>query len=84
MTGTRRPGSHIPPRRTIELGSYIKPELGELQVGLAHFANARVARPFETFFGHNTVLRSRFHGNAPIRRQLANHIGVESCACFVQ
>src|SRR5262249_41102792 len=28
MTGTRRPGSHIPPRRTIELGSYIKPELG--------------------------------------------------------
>ncbi len=48
----------------IELRSYIKPELGELQVGLAHFVHVRVARPFETLFGHDTVVRSRFHGIA--------------------
>jgi hypothetical protein len=62
-----RPSSHylLRFRRTIELRSYIKPELGELQVGLARFVHVRVARPFETFVCHDTVLRSRLHENAP-------------------
>jgi hypothetical protein len=47
-----------------------------------------VARPFKTFFGHNAVLRSRFHENAPIRKQLAkrkkkaptpSHRGLVAC-----
>jgi hypothetical protein len=67
LAAERCPGSHsylLRSRRTIELRSYIKPELGELQVGLARFVHVRVARPFETFVCHDTVLRSRLHGNA--------------------
>ncbi len=47
LAAERRPGSHSysRSRRTIELGSYIKPELGELQIGLARFVHVRVARP---------------------------------------
>jgi hypothetical protein len=51
LAAERCPGSHsylLRSRRTIELRSYIKPELGELQVGLARFVHVRVARPFET------------------------------------
>jgi hypothetical protein len=67
LAAERCPSSHsylLRSRRTIELRSYIKPELGELQVGLARFVHVRVARPFETFIRHDTVLRSRLHGNA--------------------
>jgi hypothetical protein len=47
LAAERCPGSHsylLRSRRTIELRSYIKPELGELQVGLARFVRVRVAR----------------------------------------
>jgi hypothetical protein len=66
LAADRRPRSHFPARPTIEFRSYIKPELGELQVHLAQFVHIGVARPFETFFGHDAVLRSRFHRIAPI------------------
>jgi hypothetical protein len=51
LAAERCPSSHsylLRSRRTIELRSYIKPELGKLQVGLARFVHVRVARPFET------------------------------------
>lgn len=56
-----------------ELRSYVKPELGELQIGLARFVHVRVARPFETFVRHDTVLRSRelSFGEPPRSRLIA-------------
>ncbi len=59
LAAESRFGSH-PFRMGIELRSNIKPELGELQVGLAHFVHVRVAGPSERLFGHGTVSAAVF------------------------
>lgn len=49
----------------IELRSHLKPELSELQIGLAQFYRVRLACRVETLFSHSTVLGRRFRRNAP-------------------
>jgi hypothetical protein len=38
--------------------------LRELKVGRTNFFCLRLARPFETFVGHRTILGGRFHETA--------------------
>jgi hypothetical protein len=48
----------------VEFRRSIEPDLHQLQVGCANFIRLRLARPFETFVGHRTILGGRFHVTA--------------------
>ena len=47
--------------KAVDFRRRIEPDLRELQVGRANLFCLRLARPFETFVGHRTILGGRFH-----------------------